>query len=167
MSNMMNSMNQMVPMHPMNPMNQMTHMHPMTPMTALNPMASMNQMNPFYQLSRPNDLFLTMGNSMFPRGTNHMAMPFSNFGMNNMFPGPMMPSGGNHSYSTSTVISMSQGPDGRPQVYKSSSSVKSGPGGIRETQRSEINSVSGTKKMAIGNCFNIRTSISKVNVVYF
>lgn len=46
---------------------------------------------------------------------------------------------------------MTSGPDGRPQVIQSSASTRTGPGGIRETKRTHIDSRSGTKKMAIGD----------------
>lgn len=63
------------------------------------------------------------------------------------------------SFSSSSVISMSQGPDGRPQVYQASSSTKTGPGGLRETQRSVQDSRSGVKKMAIGHHIGERAHI--------
>lgn len=43
--------------------------------------------------------------------------------------------GGGASFSSSQVISMTRGPDGRPQVYKATSSTKTGPGGVKETQK--------------------------------
>lgn len=55
------------------------------------------------------------------------------------------------SYCSSSVISMTQGPDGRPQVYQATSSTKTGPGGLRETQKTMQDSRSGVKKMAIGH----------------
>lgn len=55
------------------------------------------------------------------------------------------------SFCSSSVISMSHGPDGRPQVYQATSSTKTGPGGLRETQKTVQDSRSGVKKMAIGH----------------
>lgn len=56
------------------------------------------------------------------------------------------------SYSSSSVVSvMSSGADGRPQVYHETSSVRNGPGGIRETRRTVQDSTTGKKKMAIGH----------------
>lgn len=57
---------------------------------------------------------------------------------------------GAHSYSSTSVVSMTSGPDGRPQVYRASSSTRTAPGGIKETQRTVCDSRTGTKKMAIG-----------------
>uniref|UniRef100_A0A1B6F2E8 Myeloid leukemia factor n=1 Tax=Cuerna arida TaxID=1464854 RepID=A0A1B6F2E8_9HEMI len=92
-------------------------------------------------------------NSLIPPPLSSSLMPFQSFSLDRMFPNPLMQMPGQSSgfSSSSTVISMVQGPDGRPQVYKSSSSVKQGPGGIRETKQSEINPVTGTKKMSIGH----------------
>ncbi|XP_060523115.1 myeloid leukemia factor isoform X2 [Cylas formicarius] len=61
--------------------------------------------------------------------------------------------------SSSTVISMTPGPDGRPQVYKETSSTKVAPGGIKETQRTVTDTVTGTKKMAIGHHIGERAHI--------
>lgn len=58
---------------------------------------------------------------------------------------------GGHVYSSTSVVSMTSGPDGRPQVYRASSSTRTAPGGIKETQSSVCDSVTGTKKLAIGN----------------
>lgn len=64
-----------------------------------------------------------------------------------------------HSYSSTSVVSMSSGPDGRPQVYRASSSTRTGPGGVRETQRSVCDSRTGTKKMAIGHHIGERSHV--------
>ncbi|KAH1026294.1 hypothetical protein HUJ05_010837 [Dendroctonus ponderosae] len=72
--------------------------------------------------------------------------------------GSPMPGNCNFS-SSSTVISMTSGPDGRPQVYKETSSTKVAPGGIKETQRTVTDSVSGTKKMEIGHHIGDRAHI--------
>ena len=63
------------------------------------------------------------------------------------------------SYCSSSVISMSSGPDGRPQIYQATSSTKSGPGGVRETRKTIQDSVAGVKKMAIGHHIGDRAHI--------
>lgn len=64
------------------------------------------------------------------------------------------------SYSSSSVISMSAGPDGRPQqVYQATSSTRTGPDGIRETKKTVQDSLSGTKKMAIGHHIGDRAHV--------
>ncbi|CAH0563611.1 unnamed protein product [Brassicogethes aeneus] len=67
--------------------------------------------------------------------------------------------GNSHFSSSSTVVSMTSGPDGRPQVYKATSSTRVAPGGIKETQRTVTDSRSGTKKMAIGHHIGERAHI--------
>ncbi|XP_017768826.1 PREDICTED: myeloid leukemia factor isoform X2 [Nicrophorus vespilloides] len=64
-----------------------------------------------------------------------------------------------HSYSSSTVVSMTSGPDGRQQVYKATSSTRTAPGGVKETQRTVCDSRTGTKKMAIGHHIGERAHI--------
>ncbi|XP_055855541.1 myeloid leukemia factor isoform X2 [Episyrphus balteatus] len=63
------------------------------------------------------------------------------------------------SFCSSSVISMSSGPDGRPQIYQATSSTKTGPGGIRETRKTVQDSSSGVKKMAIGHHIGERAHI--------
>jgi len=47
---------------------------------------------------------------------------------------------------------MSSTSDGQaPQIYQETSSTRTGPGGVRETQRTVQDSSSGVKKMAIGH----------------
>jgi len=55
-----------------------------------------------------------------------------------------------HSFSSSSFMSMTTGPDGRPQVYQESRSSRHAPGGISETHHSVADTVSGKKKLAIG-----------------
>lgn len=96
-------------------------------------------------------------------GENHMAImgPRHNTALMPFM--PQMPSmnrlfrdmdGGNmsagSSFSSSTVV-MSSGPNGKPQVYSSTSSTKVGPNGIKETRKTLQDSRTGTKKMAIGH----------------
>lgn len=61
-------------------------------------------------------------------------------------------------YSSSSVFSMTSGPDG-PQVYQATSSTRAGPGGIKETRKTIQDSRSGTKKMAIGHHIGDRAHI--------
>ena len=61
----------------------------------------------------------------------------------------MMPS--NASFTSTSFVSMTSGPDGRPQVYQASSSTKHGPNGIVETKKTFQDSRTGIKKMAIGH----------------
>ncbi|XP_072944936.1 myeloid leukemia factor [Epargyreus clarus] len=58
--------------------------------------------------------------------------------------------GAGSSYSSSTVV-MSSGPNGKPQVYSSTSSTKIGPNGVKETRKTLQDSRTGTKKMSIGH----------------
>ncbi|XP_036333653.1 myeloid leukemia factor isoform X1 [Rhagoletis pomonella] len=97
-------------------------------------------------------------NALMERGNPHAGNP-----MGGLFGFPPMPninrllSAGNigspngPSYCSSSVITMSSGPDGRPQIYQATSSTKTGPGGIRETRKTVEDSRRGMKKMAIGH----------------
>ncbi|XP_017078995.1 myeloid leukemia factor isoform X2 [Drosophila eugracilis] len=87
-----------------------------------------------------------------------------------LFGMPMMPNfnrllnadiGGNPgaSFCQSTVMTMSSGPDGRPQIYQASTSTKTGPGGVRETRKTVQDSRTGVKKMAIGHHIGERAHI--------
>ncbi|XP_063916566.1 myeloid leukemia factor isoform X2 [Zophobas morio] len=140
--------------------------------THMNMMRQMNtMMNSFFS-----DPFAIGGFGDFDRGhrsIHNSLMPFSmpmmpNF--NRLLSGSLDSLGGSlgsslggslggHSYSSSTVVSMSSGPDGRPQVYKATSSTRTAPGGIKETQRTVTDTRSGTKKMAIGHHIGDRAHI--------
>ncbi|KMY94111.1 myeloid leukemia factor isoform X5 [Drosophila simulans] len=63
------------------------------------------------------------------------------------------------SFCQSTVMTMSSGPDGRPQIYQASTSTKTGPGGVRETRKTVQDSRTGVKKMAIGHHIGERAHI--------
>ncbi|XP_050544166.1 myeloid leukemia factor 2-like isoform X2 [Daktulosphaira vitifoliae] len=117
--------------------------------------------DPFRQSMRQMD---QMMNSVFgggmPGPMGGMMMPFGggmfdHFGsmmpmMNNQM--NMMNNGHSQSFSSTTFMSYSSnGPNGQPQVYKESTSTRTGPGGIRETKKSVSDSRSGVKKMAIGH----------------
>lgn len=58
---------------------------------------------------------------------------------------------GGASYTSSSYVSMTSGPDGRPQIYQASSSTKAGPNGVMETKKTVQDSRTGIKKMAIGH----------------
>lgn len=115
------------------------------------------------------DPFGMMGGSMSNRALTQSAsnlhnslMPFGfppmpNF--NRLLSGSLDSLGDSHSYSSSTVVSMTSGPDGRPQVYKATSSTRTAPGGIKETQKTVCDSRTGTKKMAIGHHIGERAHI--------
>uniref|UniRef100_A0A0P4VTP1 Myeloid leukemia factor n=1 Tax=Scylla olivacea TaxID=85551 RepID=A0A0P4VTP1_SCYOL len=71
-----------------------------------------------------------------------------------------MAQGGNcHMYSSSSVMTMTTGPDGKPQVYQATSSTTGVPGGVRETRRTISDSRTGTRKMAIGHHIGDRSHI--------
>ncbi|XP_034104330.1 myeloid leukemia factor isoform X5 [Drosophila albomicans] len=63
------------------------------------------------------------------------------------------------SFCQSNVMTVSTGPDGRPQIYQASSSTKTGPGGVRETRKTVQDSRTGVKKMAIGHHIGERSHI--------
>jgi myeloid leukemia factor 1 len=78
-------------------------------------------------------------------------MSFPGMNLNRLMSGGGGPEGG-VSYSSSSVFSvMSSGTDGRPQVYQETSSVRNGPGGVKEVRRTVQDSTTGQKKMAIGH----------------
>lgn len=105
------------------------------------------------------------------RNMHNTLMPFAMPGMpniNRLLSGSLDSLGGNMGgslapsgsfSSSSTVVSMTSGPDGRPQVYKATSSTRVAPGGIKETQRTVEDSRTGTKKMAIGHHIGDRAHI--------
>lgn len=120
-------------------------------------MRTMRQMNnmmnslfadPFGMMESFENRALTHHRSSMPNSL----MPFG-FPMNRLLSGSLDTLGDNlltgvsgssgHSYSSSTVISMSSGPDGRPQVYKATSSLRTAPGGVKETQRTVCDSRTG------------------------
>ncbi|XP_025409241.1 myeloid leukemia factor isoform X2 [Sipha flava] len=68
--------------------------------------------------------------------------------------------GQSQSFSSSTFMSYSSnGPNGQPQVYKASSSTRTGPGGIKETKKAVCDSRTGVKKLAIGHHIGDRAHI--------
>lgn len=69
------------------------------------------------------------------------------------------PGGSSHSFMSQSVMTMSSGPDGRPQVYQETMSTRTAPGGIKETKQTVSDSRTGTKKMAIGHHIGERAHI--------
>lgn len=63
----------------------------------------------------------------------------------------MMPAPGSASFTSTSYVTMSAGPDGRQQIYQASSSTKTGPNGVMETKKTVQDSRTGVKKMAIGH----------------
>jgi myeloid leukemia factor 1 len=97
--------------------------------------------------------FPGLGGAMVPR-----TMGFPGMNLNRLLSGGG-PEGG-VSYSSSSVFSvMSSGSDGRPQVYQETSSVRNGPGGLKETRRTVQDSTTGRKKMAIGHHIGDRAHV--------
>ncbi|XP_064082579.1 myeloid leukemia factor-like isoform X1 [Macrobrachium nipponense] len=64
-----------------------------------------------------------------------------------------------HTFSSSSVMTMTTGPDGRPTVYHASTSSRGVPGGVRETRRTVHDGHSGLRKMAIGHHIGERSHI--------
>lgn len=87
-----------------------------------------------------------------------MPFGFSSMPNINRFMNLQIPEGAT-SYSSSQVVSMTHGSDGRPQVYKATSSTKTGPGGLKETQKTVQDSRTGVKKMAIGHHIGDRAHV--------
>ncbi|KAF5288782.1 hypothetical protein FQA39_LY15273 [Lamprigera yunnana] len=102
-------------------------------------------------------------NSLLPFGGGFPTMPnMINPNMNRLISNSLdsIGSPSAHCYSSSTVVSMtSAGPDGRPHVYKATSSTRTAPGGVRETQKTVCDSRSGTKMMSIGHQIGDRAHI--------
>lgn len=96
---------------------------------------------------------------MGPRGGSQlMAMQHPHMQHPNMHMNRLLNNNDGTLYSSSSVFSMTSGPDG-PQVYQATSSTRAGPGGIKETRKTVQDSRSGTKKMAIGHHIGERAHI--------
>ncbi|KAK2587814.1 hypothetical protein KPH14_003916 [Odynerus spinipes] len=87
------------------------------------------------------------------------AMPAMNF--NRLFTNfdNLAPNGNCHSFTSSSVMTMASGADGRPQVYQETMSTRTAPGGVKETKKTVCDSRTGTKKMAIGHHIGERAHI--------
>ncbi|XP_032679446.1 myeloid leukemia factor isoform X2 [Odontomachus brunneus] len=84
--------------------------------------------------------------------------PFFFRDMNFDFAVPTM-TNNSHSFMRQSVVSMSSGPDGRPEIYEETMSTTTAPGGIKETKKTVRDSRTGTKKMAIGHHIGDRAHI--------
>ncbi|XP_048478777.1 myeloid leukemia factor isoform X1 [Plutella xylostella] len=128
-----------------------------------------NMMNSLF--SDPFGMLGGMGMGMGGMGGGHLALTGHRHGGAMMPFMPQMPSlnrlfsadleGGmsaGSSFSSSTVV-MSNGPNGKPQVYSSTSSTKIGPGGVKETRATLQDSRTGTKKMSIGHHIGERAHV--------
>ncbi|XP_025204660.1 myeloid leukemia factor isoform X3 [Melanaphis sacchari] len=123
--------------------------------------------NPYRNSMRQMDQMMNSFFGGFPDPMAGMMMPFGggmfgNFGsmMSNM----NMMNSGNHpgqSFSSSSTFMSysSNGPNGQPQVYKASTSTRTGPGGIKETKKAVSDSRTGVKKLAIGHHIGDRAHI--------
>ncbi|XP_029156536.1 myeloid leukemia factor isoform X2 [Nylanderia fulva] len=127
-------------------------------------MNTMRQMNNMMMNSMFRDPFEMMGqNALMPHHGRvpHNNMPltlfdphFGRYGFNNM-----APDGNCQSFMSHSVMTMSSGPDGRPQVYQETMSTRTAPGGIKETKKTVSDSRTGTRKMAIGHHIGERAHI--------
>ncbi|CAL1687859.1 unnamed protein product [Lasius platythorax] len=127
-------------------------------------MHTMRQMNSMMMNSMFRDPFEMMGQTALmphPGRGSHNDMPvslfdphFGRFGFNNMGA-----DGNCHSFMSQSVMTMSSGPDGRPQVYQEVMSTRTAPGGIKETKKTVSDSRSGMRKMAIGHHIGERAHI--------
>jgi len=77
----------------------------------------------------------------------------SMFGNMNAMMQQMQNNPNTHSFqsSSSRVVSFSSDGSGAPKIYEASSSTTQGPGGVRQTRKSERNSETGVDRMAIGH----------------
>ena len=64
-----------------------------------------------------------------------------------------------HSFTSSSIMTMTSGPDGRPQIYQETSSTRAAPGGVKETKKTVSDSRTGTRKLAIGHHIGERAHI--------
>ncbi|XP_076291368.1 myeloid leukemia factor isoform X6 [Lasioglossum baleicum] len=136
-------------------------------------MRSMRQMNDMMN-SIFSDPFGMMGQNAITNGghagrhpqSNLQMMPFGfppmpSFNMNTIFRDfdNVAPGGNCHSFTTRSVMTMGNGPDGRPQVYQETMSTTTAPGGVKETKKTVHDSRTGVKKMAIGHHIGERAHI--------
>ncbi|XP_033208056.1 myeloid leukemia factor isoform X3 [Belonocnema kinseyi] len=103
---------------------------------------------PFHDMQMMPFGFPSFGFPMPPMNPNMM---LSNFGMQG--------NGNCHSFASTSVMTMTNGPDGRPQVYQESTSTRVAPGGVKETKKTVCDSRTGTKQMAIGHHIGERAHI--------
>lgn len=114
------------------------------------------------------DMFGNMAMSPFHQHqsmmSNQMHNPF-NF-MNQMMPGGGMMNqniihASPHSevFSTQSVVTMSNGIDGKPQIYQQSTETRQGPGGVKETRQLMRDSGKGIEKVSIGHHIGDRAHV--------
>lgn len=132
--------------------------HHMRSMRQMNNMMNSLFADPFGMFGGGGGMESIAGPSLMgPRMGGGALMPFMggpSMSMNRLLNG----NGDGTSYCTSSVFSMTSGPNG-PQVYQATSSTRTGPGGIKETRKTVQDSRSGTKKMAIGHHIGERAHI--------
>ncbi|XP_011332443.1 myeloid leukemia factor isoform X3 [Ooceraea biroi] len=131
---------------------------------AASPMHTMRHMNNMMNSLLSADPFDMMGHNVFmPHrgrvGHNDMLLSpfdphFAGYGFQNN-----LSDGNSHSFMSQSVMTMSSGPDGRPQVYQETMSTRTAPGGIKETKQTVSDSRTGTRKMAIGHHIGERAHI--------
>ncbi|TGZ48312.1 Myeloid leukemia factor [Temnothorax longispinosus] len=117
---------------------------------------TMRQMNNMMNSMFPDPFDMMGQNALMPYGRglpNNMPVAlfdpnFGRFGFNNM---AATSNGSCHSFMSQSVMTMSSGPDGRPQVYQETMSTTTAPGGIKETKKTVSDSRTGTRKLAIGH----------------
>jgi len=90
---------------------------------------------------------------MMPFGGITGGMFESMFGNMNAMMQQMQNDPNTHSFqsSSSRVVSFSSNGNGPPKYYEASSSTTHGPGGVRQTRKTERNSQTGVDRMAIGH----------------
>lgn len=107
------------------------------------------QRGPFADMQMMPFGFPSFGFPMAPMPNPEMML--SNFSMQG--------NGNCHSFASTSVMTMTNGPDGRPQVYQESTSTRVAPGGVKETKKTVCDSRTGTKQMAIGHHIGDRAHI--------
>lgn len=104
---------------------------------------------------------------MDPFGMNMHSMMMSPFGghnqimsMMNSMQQPDIVNGNNSQvFSSSSVVSYTNGSDGKPKVYQESSQMRQGPNGVRETKKMVRDSERGIEKMAVGHHIGDRAHV--------
>ncbi|XP_057371333.1 myeloid leukemia factor-like [Daphnia carinata] len=96
-----------------------------------------------------------------PFGMPSIGQMFQSFGQSG-FGGGASPM-----YSSSSLMTMTTGPDGQPQVYQASTTTRTAPGGVREVQRSVSDSRSGVRKMAVGRHLGERGHVVEKEQNYY
>ncbi|XP_063702294.1 myeloid leukemia factor [Culicoides brevitarsis] len=110
-------------------------------------MGGMGAMNGMNAIAGPQQMF------------SRQLMPMFSNNMSNRLLTDLPTAPGGVGYSSSSVFSMTTGPDGKPQIYQATSSTKQGPGGIRETRKTLQDTRTGTKKMSIGHHIGDRAHV--------